>query len=91
MKIEIESVQTEHQRRIDSHSHISKLGLNPDGTAKPSSSGFVGQCDAREAAGLTVTLIKAKKLAGRTIMFAGPPGSGKTAIALAISHELGHN
>lgn len=34
-------------------------------------------------------LIKSKKMAGRALLFAGPPGTGKTAIALAISQELG--
>ena len=34
-------------------------------------------------------MIKQKKMAGRAVLFAGPPGTGKTAIALAISQELG--
>eukprot|EP00708_Paratrimastix_pyriformis_P002628 GAFH01001379.1.p2 GENE.GAFH01001379.1~~GAFH01001379.1.p2 ORF type:complete len:456 (+),score=186.59 GAFH01001379.1:168-1370(+) len=34
-------------------------------------------------------MILAKKMAGRAILFAGPPGTGKTALALAISQELG--
>ncbi len=35
-------------------------------------------------------LVQAKKMAGRAILMAGPPGTGKTAIALAIAHELGN-
>lgn len=34
-------------------------------------------------------MIRAKKMAGRAMLFAGPPGTGKTAIALALSAELG--
>lgn len=52
-------------------------------------SGMVGQENAREAAGVVVELIKTKKMAGRAILLAGPPGTGKTAISLAISSELG--
>jgi len=37
-----------------------------------------------------VDLIKTRKMAGRAILVAGPPGTGKTAIALAIAHELGN-
>ena len=51
--------------------------------------GLVGQEKAREAAGIVVDLIKSKKMAGRALMLAGAPGTGKTAIALAIASELG--
>ncbi len=34
-------------------------------------------------------LIRAQKMAGRAILLAGGPGTGKTALALAISQELG--
>merc|ERR1712150_36012 len=53
-------------------------------------SGLVGQDQAREAAGVVVDLIKSKRMAGRASLMAGPPGTGKTAIALAIAHELGN-
>jgi RuvB-like protein 1 (pontin 52) len=50
---------------------------------------MVGQELAREAGGVVVDLIKAKKMAGRALLLAGPPGTGKTAISLAIAQELG--
>lgn len=49
----------------------------------------MGQLEAREAAGLVVDMIKQKKMAGKALLFAGPPGTGKTALALGISQELG--
>jgi DNA helicase TIP49 (TBP-interacting protein) len=60
-----------------------------NGRALPLAAGFVGQADAREAAGLVVDMIRQKKMAGRALLLAGPPGTGKTALALGISQELG--
>lgn len=34
-------------------------------------------------------MIRSKKMAGRALLLAGPPGTGKTALALSISQELG--
>ncbi|KAI8078711.1 RuvB-like 1 [Halteromyces radiatus] len=88
MRIEQVSSAT-REKRVAAHSHIKGLGLLEDGTAEPIQSGFVGQENAREASGVVVELIKSKKMAGRALLFAGAPGTGKTAIAMAISQELG--
>lgn len=88
MKIE-EVESTTKSKRIACHSHIKGLGLSDTGVAIDVSNGLVGQALAREAAGIAVDLIKQKKMAGRALLFAGPPGTGKTAIALAIAQELG--
>ncbi|KAK4375971.1 hypothetical protein RND71_006648 [Anisodus tanguticus] len=77
------------KRRIATHTHIKGLGLEPTGKALPLASGFVGQAAAREAAGLVFDMIRQKKMAGRALLLAGPPGTGKTALALGISQELG--
>lgn len=77
------------QNRTAAHSHIKGLGLRSDGTAEGNAAGFVGQKEAREACGVIVDLIKAKKMSGRAILLAGGPGTGKTALALAVSQELG--
>ncbi len=77
------------QARIASHTHIRGLGLAEDGTALKVGAGLVGQVGAREAAGVVVDLIRGKKMAGKALLLAGPPATGKTAIAMAIAQELG--
>jgi RuvB-like protein 1 (pontin 52) len=91
-QVKIQNVQsTEREQRIATHSHLRGLGLDENGKVLDSGQGFVGQKEAREAASLIVDLILQKKMAGRAILFVGAPGTGKTAIALAISKSLGEN
>lgn len=52
---------------------------------------MVGQIAAREGAGIVVALVRSGKFAGRTVLIAGPPGTGKTAIAIGIAKELGRD
>ena len=78
----------ERFERVGSHSHITGLGLEGR-KAKIVGDGLVGQTEAREAAGIVVDMVKKGKFAGRAILFAGPPGTGKTAIAVGMARELG--
>mmetsp|Transcript_3862 Transcript_3862/g.8563 ORF Transcript_3862/g.8563 Transcript_3862/m.8563 type:complete len:456 (-) Transcript_3862:227-1594(-) len=89
--MKIEEVQsTSKTTRISAHTHIKGLGLSPaTGIALPISSGLVGQTKAREACGLIVDLIRSRKMAGRALLLAGAPGTGKTALALGVAQELG--
>ena len=50
--------------------------------ARQVSQGMVGQIVARRAAGVILEVIREGKIAGRAILIAGHPGTGKTAIAM---------
>ncbi|KAF8124705.1 TIP49 C-terminus-domain-containing protein [Boletus edulis] len=78
------AASTARSSRIAPHSHIKGLGLNAEGIAVPESSGFIGQTNAREACGVVVDLIKSRKFSGRALVLVGAPGTGKTALALAV-------
>mmetsp|Transcript_35406 Transcript_35406/g.61176 ORF Transcript_35406/g.61176 Transcript_35406/m.61176 type:complete len:455 (+) Transcript_35406:67-1431(+) len=88
--MKIEEVQsTTRTQRVAVHTHIKGLGLTDEGSAIPIAAGLVGQEKAREACGIVVDLIKSKKMAGRALLLAGAPGTGKTALALSVAQELG--
>ncbi|XP_069133794.1 ruvB-like 2 [Argopecten irradians] len=75
--------------RIGAHSHIRGLGLDDALDARNVSQGMVGQVEARRAAGVILEMIKEGKIAGRACLIAGHPGTGKTAIAMAMAQALG--
>ncbi|KAG8079985.1 hypothetical protein GUJ93_ZPchr0007g3060 [Zizania palustris] len=75
--------------RIGAHSHIRGLGLDSSLEARDASEGMVGQLPARRAAGLILQLIRQGKIAGRAVLLAGQPGTGKTALAMGIAKSLG--
>lgn len=66
------------------HSHIRGLGLDDSLEPRATSQGMVGQLKARKAAGVILKMITAGKIAGRAILIAGPPSTGKTAIAMGM-------
>eukprot|EP01127_Copromyxa_protea_P005886 TRINITY_DN15718_c0_g1_i1.p1 TRINITY_DN15718_c0_g1~~TRINITY_DN15718_c0_g1_i1.p1 ORF type:complete len:469 (-),score=109.49 TRINITY_DN15718_c0_g1_i1:34-1416(-) len=89
--MKIEEVESQAKtKRINVHTHIKGLGLEEGGKPLQVSQGIVGQEEAREAAGVVVELIRSGKMAGRAVLLAGGPGTGKTALAIAISQELGN-
>jgi RuvB-like protein 2 len=75
--------------RIGAHSHIRGLGLDDALEARASSQGMVGQCRARRAAGIILSMIREGHIAGRAILIAGQPGTGKTALAMGMAQALG--
>ncbi|WCJ37798.1 RuvB-like helicase 2 [Euphorbia peplus] len=75
--------------RIGAHSHIRGLGLDSALEPRDVSEGMVGQTSARKAAGVILQMIKDGKIAGRAVLLAGQPGTGKTAIAMGMAKSLG--
>ena len=75
--------------RIGAHSHIRGLGLDDCLEPRQVSQGMVGQHAARKAAGVVYKMIAEGQIAGRAILLAGKPGTGKTAIAMGLAQALG--
>jgi len=85
-----ESRELRGMNLIAAHSHVRGLGVEPDTlTPKPSGQGLVGQEKARRAAALILQMVKEGKIAGRAVLIAGPPSTGKTAIAMGMAQSLG--
>lgn len=74
---------------IAAHSHITGLGLDEHLQPRESSEGMVGQLQARRAAGIILKMVQNGTIAGRAILVAGPPSTGKTALAMGLSQSLG--
>eukprot|EP00954_Amorphochlora_amoebiformis_P023024 1357417-Amorphochlora_amoeboformis.AAC.2 len=90
---EVQSAEIKSRLMFDvspgAHSHIRGLGLDDSLEARANSQGLVGQRSARKAAGVILEMIKQGKIAGRAILLAGQPGTGKTAIAMGMAQALG--
>jgi RuvB-like protein 2 len=75
---------------IAAHSHIRGLGVDlATLEPRPSGQGLVGQEKARKAAAVILQMVKDGKIAGRAVLVAGPPSTGKTAIAMGMAQSLG--
>lgn len=77
VKTQVEVKDITRIERIGAHSHIRGLGLDDSLEPRGVSQGMVGQEDARKAAGIVYKMIEEGNIAGRAILLAGKPGTGK--------------
>ncbi|KAL0229827.1 hypothetical protein PCE1_003391 [Barthelona sp. PCE] len=91
MSIKTTETPTSRVERVSAHSHITNLGVDDRLEPRYISGGFVGQQDARKSAAIITKIIKEGKLAGRAVVIAGEPGTGKTAIGMGIAATLGED
>jgi RuvB-like protein 1 (pontin 52) len=90
--MKVETISSAASSRISAHTHISGLGLDENGMVVDdavASCGLIGQRRAREACGIVADLIQHEKMAGRALLLVGPPGTGKTALAMGLAHSVG--
>lgn len=83
---------TTRLERIGAHSHITGLGVSEaleTATMSAKTCGLIGQVKARRAMGMVHKLIQQGKIGGRAILIAGPPSTGKTALAMGLAQQLG--
>lgn len=74
---------------IAAHSHVKGLGLDETLKPKETAQGLVGQIRARKAAGVVLKMVQTGNIVGRAVLIAGPPSTGKTAIAMGLAQNLG--
>ncbi|KAL7675615.1 hypothetical protein ACOME3_001881 [Neoechinorhynchus agilis] len=89
MKTRTTETEVSGIERIYAHSHVRGIGVDDQIHARQSSQGMVGQEEARRSASIVLRMIKSGRIAGRAILLAGEPGTGKTALAIALAHSLG--
>ncbi|KAK9847139.1 hypothetical protein MYU51_020416 [Penicillium brevicompactum] len=86
ISIVAESKELRGLNLIATHSHVRGLGVDPDSLQPLTlSEGLVGQEKARKAAAVILQMVKEGKMAGYAVLIAGPPSTGKTAIAMGMA------
>jgi len=76
-------------KNLSAHSHISSLGVK-NFAAEDTPNSIIGQKKAREGLSIILECVKQKKMTGKAVIFCGKTGIGKTALAVALSKELGN-